>query len=244
MEELTVKRVMDRLLINDNFKKIERTTVATYMKDLCTICEILPVLKTEFDWVTIKDYKGVLPEDCLRVKKVYLCKDDAELHPAVHADNALMAAGDQTIQRDVGDKVEYGEWQVEGDILFTDISSYGKVEIQYTKMRVDDMGFPILPYDGSLMEAVLNWVKFHYYGILAEQNIIADKYVTKAEQQYDWYIAQYLSKEMIPSEDEAITIANSWQRLVHTRNRNARGGGHPQFMLTASKNKYKYRSYR
>lgn len=237
MGYITIRRLMDRLTDNPNLKTLKTSSVAAYVKDMCGINNIVPILKTGFNYIEINEHKGELPLDCLEVRKVYICKDDANLHPVVYEDNSLLAAMDESIMRP-GDKTEYGEWRVEGDILFTDLSTISKVEVMYRALRVDDVGFPLIPDEGSLMQATENYVKWRHYTILAESGIMADKYVTKTAQQYEWYIAQYTSKMDMLSEDEAVSVMNSWQRLVQTRNRNKRGGVFPQFMNTAV-NKYK-----
>lgn len=247
MEFITVKRIMDRLMVNPNFRKLQYSQAATYLKDFCSINNVGIIPKKGFSYVEIKNYKGEIDPSVMEVKRVYVCKfveegityqmdpenpdnDTLRPHPSVYKDGALLHALDESIMRD-GYKTLFGEWNVEGNILFTDIEE-GVVEIYAEYIRTDDLGFPVLPYHGSLMQAAEEYVKAQYYRVLYESNVVPKEFSVHAEQQYCWYIAQYSSLVDIPSEDEGISIANSWQRLVHSRNRNARGGSFPQFMVT------------
>lgn len=247
MEFITVRRIMDRVLTNPNFRKLQVSQAAVYVKDFCSINNVGVIPKWGFSYVNINNYKGELESSIMSVKRVYICnfveegvtfqidKEDPEnstIKPnaAVYKDGSLLHALDESIMRD-GYKTLFGEWKVEGNILFTDIEQ-GVVEIYAESIRVDDLGFPLLPYHGSLMSAVESYVKYKYYSILYESNAVPEKFAKNAHQEYCWYIAQYTSQAEIPSEDEGIAIANSWQRLVHTRNRNTRGGSFPQFTIT------------
>lgn len=246
MELLTLRRIMDRVLQNPNMRKLELSTAAAYVKDFTSINDILPILESKFMYLNIIDYKVEVPAELLRIDHVYVCKftvddieydsDSVDPHPAIYRDGSLLAASSEAIISEK-DKTLFGEYRVENGVLFTDIAE-GVVEVYGPCMRIDDLGFPVLIYDGSLEQAVENYIKYRHYTILNESGIIPDKFVTRAHQEYSWYIAQYDSKMNTPSYDEAVTIANNWQRLLHSRNRNTRGGGYPQFFTTAKIKRY------
>jgi hypothetical protein len=245
MELITLRRIMDRLLQNPNMRNLEISSAAAYVKDFCGINDIAPILTKKFTYLNIEDYKAELPASVLEVEAVYLCKftaDDVEYdsdavspHPAIYRDGTLNAALSESIINEK-DKTVFGEYKVENNVLFTDIEK-GVVEIYAKHLRVDDTGFPVLVYDGSLMQAVENYVKYRYYTILYESGTIPEKFIARAEREYTWYIAQYTSKVEIPNYDEAVAIAHSWQRLIVTRNRNTRGAGYPQFFTTSRNRK-------
>lgn len=228
MEYITVRRIMDRLLDNPNMKTLKLSSAAAYIKDLCSILNIAPVLGVKFQYLTIEDYKVEIPAEFLDVEKVYLCDDDW-LDNALFENNSLNASLDDSMIRE-SDKTEYGEYVIRNNVLFVDIEET-KVEIKGTTINVDDIGFPLIPYDGSLMEAVTNWIKYKHYTILNESGVIADKFPAKAHREYTWYIGQYTSKVDMLSYDEAVSVAHGWQRLLDTRNRNTRGRGLPQFVV-------------
>ena len=227
MEYISVNRVMDRLLDNPNMKTLKLSSAAAYIKDLCTIVGIAPLLNVKFQYLTVEDSKVEIPSEFLDVEKVYLC-DDEWLDNALFENNSLNAAMDDSLIRE-DDKVEYGEYVIRNNVLFTDIETT-KVEIKGTIINVDDNGFPLIPYDGSLMEAVTNWIKYKHYTILAESGIMAERWAMKAHKEYTWYIGQYTSRVDMLSYDEAVSMANGWQRLVDTRSRNTRGKSLPQFV--------------
>lgn len=238
MEYITVRRVMDRLLDNPNMKALKVSSAAAYIKDLSSIMNITPVLKVGFAYLEVEDYKAEIPSDYLEIEKVYVCDQEYWLSDALFEDNSLNAAlTDSLIRED--NKVEYGEYVIRNNILYTDVENI-KVELKYKAINVDDNGFPLLPYDGSLMEAVTNWIKWKHYTILAESGVMADKFAEKAHREYTWYIGQYISKVEMLSYDEAVSMAHAWQRLVDMRNRSQRGKSLPQFTMGTRDYKRRY----
>jgi hypothetical protein len=153
MEYIGIKRIMDRLLVNPNLKALQTSTVAAYVKDFSSINGIIPILRVGYNYFKIEEYKTMLPENCLEVKKVYLC-DEEWLDDAYFEDNSLNAALSSSMIREE-DKITYGDYKVENNMLFLDIMET-VVEVRYTLFNVDDQGLPMLPYDGSLMEAIMS----------------------------------------------------------------------------------------
>lgn len=214
MEFISLNRIMDRLLVNPALKSLGYSTAAAYVKDFASINGLQPVLGYYLTYVKTSDYKAELPTNVVDVKDVYSCSN---LDSQWFEDNRLGAALSDSIVRSK-DKVSYKAYTVKDNILFTDQKEDQVLEVGYTAIRVDEEGFPTLPYDGSLMMAVTNFIKWQYYDMLGDCDANTINASKRAEQQYAWYIAQYQSKNIVPTYDEAVSWVNSWQRLLDTRN--------------------------
>lgn len=218
MEFIDMRFIMSRLLDNPMLAKLKLSSAATYVKDFSSINGICPILDYGWTYAAIVDYRAQLPTNLGDIVDLYLCKTDAteilsEYFPLLDIDNRLSATM-KTSKVPGALKVELGLYSKKGNVVDLDISS-GTIEIYHTMMRVDDKGFPLLPYDGSLMEAVVNYIKFRYFTILWDNDMISRQKVDAAEREYMWYIGQYTMKNIIPTYDEAVAWANSWQRLLN-----------------------------
>ena len=217
-DKISTRLIMDRMNDNPNMKSLKQSSVASYVRDFASINSIVPMLGIKYAYRKTADYKASLPDNLLELRKVHVCPDTI-LDPALFEDNTLNASYDNSI---VKNKYALGSYKVENRVLFLDVEVL-QVELEYKALVLDELGFPIFPYDGSLMQAIEWYVKWRYYTILSEINMIQQGFVDKAEKQYEWYIGQYVSKEDMLSFDEAVTVANSWQRLLDTRSRNTPG---------------------
>jgi hypothetical protein len=249
MQPITVNLVMERLLANPIFKGLRPSTVSAWMKDFSSINEIFPIAQKLVAYVPVENYRGQLPPNVSQVTAVYVCSANGEdvttnvvtsfdgssttiginfgdtgtrgLDQSRFEDNKLGASLTDSILRDK-DKQFYGSYTVNDDVITIDAKE-AMLEVQYKGLRMDENGFPTLPYDGSLMMALTNFVKWQYCTILADNNMMPRHASVEAEKQYTWYIGQYVNKKDIPDYDTAVSWANQWTRLLNTRNKDIEG---------------------
>jgi hypothetical protein len=80
------------------------------------------------------------------------------------------------------------------------------------------------------MEAVINYIKFRYFTILWENDILPKNKADAAHSEYVWYIGQYSTNAIMLTYDEAVAWANSWQRLLNDRNLDMDSKSLPQIL--------------
>lgn len=219
MEVLGVDRLMDRLLDNPNLKNLKKTAVAAFIKDMLSISGLSSVLVPKFIYIKMVDGRGDLPTEYSRVSNVYLCSTEAVTNfPAEYFTNGRLGhTNSDDILREGVSKWSYGTYRINHNKIYIDTEAESVLEVHYEAAAVDSLGFPVFPYHGSLMQAMENYVKYRYYTILAENNQVPDTLASKSHREYQWYIGQYTSVSDMLSYDEAVTFANSWQRLIDTR---------------------------
>jgi len=234
METIGVKRIMDRLLVNPNMKGLKASTVAGYIKDMISINHISPLMAPMFVYLKPLDGMVTLPTNCSdhSVTGVFYC--DSRLPQQYFNKSRLIGSNGSTVSKAKEDQIPFlsgppiGVYDVKYGVLHT---SYDKpLKVEYSAIPVDAYGYPTLPYDGSLMQATLNYVKAQHYTILAELNQISQHILQKAEREYSWYIGQYTTKNDILTYDEAVSVAHTWQRLVDTRDMDISTDGFREYL--------------
>lgn len=229
MEVIGIKRLMDRLLDNPNLKNIKESSVAGYIKDMISISGLSSILVEQYIYRKVKDGRTKLPEDFISLNDLFLCRGAEELPPEYFDKGRMGYSTDTSILREGIVKRNLGGYRVNHDMLYIDAEE-AIVELHYSAMPVDSYNFPVFPYDGSLMQAMENYVKFRYYTILGENNQVASSLADKPHREYTWYMAQYTSKSDMLSYDEAVAFAHSWQRLVDARNSDSATDGLQEFL--------------
>lgn len=225
MEQMDMKFILNRLMDNPALQNLKLSSVAAYVKDMASILNLAPLKEETKRTLYVKNYAHKLPVGAHKrnILGVELLNDDGTLrdkeqalNPSAYENNLLAANLKRTRVQGHNPDYTYGTYEVKGDILYLDIKE-ATVAITYRGMKVDELGFPVLPYDGSLMQAVENYIKFRYYTILHENDMISYQKVAHASSEYTWYAGQYTMKHSIPTYDEAIAWANDWQRLLNDR---------------------------
>ena len=206
---------MDRLLVNPMLQDLQMSTVAANVKDMISIAGLQPSLKQKFIFLKVEDGRCVLPTAAVNITGVYLC--DYDLPSEYFNKERLNAGTDTNFNRKGGSRAELGNYRVNYGVVYLDIEE-AVIEVAYSALEVDEYGYPVFPYDGSLMAAMESYVKFRYYTILSELGKVSDNSVQRVHKEYMWYIGQYSNKINMLSYDQAVAVGNTWQRLVDTRN--------------------------
>ena len=205
---------MDRLLDNPNMKNIKQSSVAAYIKDMISISGLRVLQEKRHIYLQLKYGKAELPKSYITVTDVFLCNSD--LPPEYFNQERIGATLDKSINRPNTKKLPLPSYDITNGVITTPGES-DILEIHYMASVADSGGFPLFPYDGSLMQAMENYVKYRYYTILGEVNKLPRGLAQEAHKEYMWYIGQYTTKSEMVSPDEAVAIANSYQRLIDSR---------------------------
>ena len=221
-----MKFIMNRVLDNPILSKLKLSSAASYVKDFATINKISPVIGLSYTYVKVANYRALIPPSVDTIMDVYLCDTDLS---SIYTENDKLSASLKTSRIPNRSKVSYGTYTRTRNVLDTDIEE-GVLELYHKCLEVDELGFPTLPYDGSLMEAVTNYIKYRYFTVLWENDIMAKNKVDAAHQEYVWYIGQYTMANTVPTYDEAVSWANSWQRLLNDRNLDSDAKALPQHL--------------
>lgn len=228
MQVLTIRDIMSRLQMNPLMQDIGINSVAIYIKDFISVGDINIVKSYNKHIATIVDNKVQLPDDCDTVDEAYFCDEDG-LSDLFFKDNQLTYSFSSTIARGTS---EYGKYSYNrrGNFLFFehDDSDERKVEIHYRAMPVDDAGFPTLFYDGSLLQAIENYIKYRYFTILVENKQMDQGMAIKAEQNYVWYLGQFKNKRIFENPEAAEAVMNALFTFTNTRSRTTDGDQYPQ----------------
>ena len=220
-----MKFILNRLLDNPALQNLKLSSVATYVKDFASILNLAPLKEEKTRTLYVTNYSHKLPIDANEhnILGIEYLNDDGtvrdneeSLTNSKFENNLLVANTKRTRVRGNDSRYTYGTYEVKGDTLHIDIEKCA-VAVTYNGFMVDDMGFPILPYDGSLIQAVENYIKYRYYTILYENDMMAYQKVAQVHSEYTWYVGQYTMKNSIPTYDEAVSWVNTWQRLLNNR---------------------------
>lgn len=86
----------------------------------------------------------------------------------------------------------------------------GRVLLIYDRINADEDGIPLVPNSESLIKAITNYIKVQVFEVLVDLNKISERSLTRAEQEYSWYIGQAQTEfQGIGSDDEMEAFLNA-----------------------------------
>ena len=162
--------------------------------------------------VTIDNYVGSLPGNILYINEVNLLTDDGYELPMQYVIGNKKSKWHCSNARDLKIRSEYG-YSINPGKIHTDIEN-GYVVFYYKSVQMDDLGFPMIPDDISVLAAVGAYVKVKHFEIKVDLGIIPQHVLSRAETEYAFYMGQAEGKFKLPNPDEYNSISRSLLRII------------------------------
>lgn len=184
---------------------------------------LLKTLKLPLSTVTnsvtydIVDYKVKLPETLVKINAVRDNKNGVNL---LYGSNPFFETDLNNTRNECN--CEPGTYVVQGCNIITSIED-GEITVSFESLAVDEDGYPMIPDDASMENAIRYHIMYEYLEGLWYVGKVTDKVFQHVSQQRDWYVGQVSSSMKLLNMDHANAIANSINRLIvddymHQRN--------------------------
>lgn len=175
---------------------------------------LLKTLKLPLSTVTevitenIVDYKVKLPNSMVQVNSVRQHKSGTNL---LWSSNPFFTSERDRSIKQCG--CEPGTYVLQECNIITSFED-GKLDISFERLSVDEDGFPMIPDNASLENAIRYQIISDHLESLWYVGKITDKVFQHAQQQRDWYVGQASSALKLANLDHAQALANSINRLI------------------------------
>lgn len=113
-------------------------------------------------------------------------------------------------------------YKLQGDYLISS-QMYGKVEISYKSMALDECGFPLLPDDAKFIRALEAYIKYKRFLIEFEVGRLPLQVLEKAEQDYYYAKGACIAGFHLTSMDKFEAAINTWKNFLIRDNEHQRG---------------------
>lgn len=202
---VNIKEIVSRVLRHPLLKDFTLEQAIQYVADFMDIFGLDKMLQNKEAIVEIKDYRGVLPCDCVAINQVKDCKTGI----------CLRAMEDTFTPNDksYGCQKEELAFKTQGNVIFTS-RKFEKVLISYKATPVDKDGYPLLIDNGIYLKALELYIKKELFLVLFETGKVSAAVIQNVQQDYAWRAGQ-LQKELTnPSVSELESFARNWTAMI------------------------------
>ena len=210
----SLSKLLWEILANPLLEGLDIDDAAMYAINTLKLIGAPLLYKHEVKTLKVEDYRAHLPINLLDVKGINYC------------DRPLRYATDTFHQSNHDRAVE--ETYTLNNCVITTSFEKGEIEVAYTTLALDDEGYPMIPDNISVEQAIKYSIRVSYLEAFWEMGKISDKVFQRLEQQRDWYIGQAQSNTLLQGADHLESIVNSVNRLIsnnHAYDNNFRGAG-------------------
>lgn len=198
-------------MVNPMMEGITESDLAQYVGDAIKIAGVPKSFVDKDCVINIKKFRGALPKDMVYVVQTSIKKGE-DYYPMRYATNTFSTkyhiVGSPDFNRNAKNA-----YSMNDGYLFLD-EEEGTVLMVYKGLKVDELGFPMIP-DNIKFEMAIEWyVKYRWYTTLWELGKIPDKVFQNAKQEYEWYIGAAQSAGQLMSIDEQESFTNAFNKTI------------------------------
>lgn len=213
---VNIKEIVSRVLRHPLLKDFNLETAIQYVSDFIDIFGLPYMLETKEANICIKDYRGVLPCDCISINQV----KDLKTGICFRAMTDTFFPNDKDYQKpylspEIFDLKNFNEltYKTQGNVIFTSLK-HGKIKISYQAIPVDKDGYPLLIDNGIYLKTLELYIKKELFLVLFETGKVSSAVIQNVQQDYAWRAGQLQKEFTMPSVSEMESIARMWTAML------------------------------
>lgn len=168
--------------------------------------------------VNINDHKGRLPSDLIEIRGIkdadtnFVYKYASDIY---HGDFCKEDFGDCQYNKDY-------TYTISNGVITTSIKK-GQVIISYKKIETDEEGYPLIPDNIKVLNAIRYYIMYSHLEPLNDIGKVSDKAFNRIEQNYLWYVGGANTSMQLANLDHLETTMNAVNRLLINNSAHERG---------------------
>ena len=193
-----LSRVMRHPLLTD----LNLETAIQYTIDFFAVMGLPNVYVDKIDTISIDNYRGKLPCNCIAINQVRLARNGVCLRAMTDSFNG-------THPEDKGEL----SFKTQGSVIFTSFKT-GDIELSYKAIPTDDDGLPLLPDNPVFLKTLELYIKKEWFTILFDMGKISPAVLQNTQQEYAFKAGQCNNEFIIPSVSEMEAFTRMYNTLV------------------------------
>lgn len=214
----SLKVILDNLLDNPLLQDLSLERAVNYAVRFIQIVGMPSIFIEKTEQIKIENWRGILPCDyyeMIQVRLIDTYHNKTNYRMFRYSTDTFHMSPNKTDDVDL-------TYKLQGGCIFTSIKE-GTIELSYRAIMTDEMGYPLIPENGSFENALELYIKKNYFTMLFELGKIPQQVLQHTEQQYSWAVGQAQSDLVRPSIDQMQAFTNSWNTLIQRTTEHSRG---------------------
>ena len=209
---VSIKMIVDRLMQNPLMKDLNFEFIVDKTIEVLELVDVPAIYTSGREVLNVENYRALKP--ALMSSITAIVRTDQSL------DVPLVASSDVAQEYFyTGDKLPSRT-----DNTYTLNSKYinlnfesGTVIIYYKMLAIDEECYPLIVNNASLLRCIESYIKYRWFDILNDMDIVSDRKLAKAEQDYMFNVGQAESDLKMPSEAEMEQFTNLVTQMIPSR---------------------------
>lgn len=210
---VSVKLVADILMQNPLMKDLNYEFIVHNAIEVLRILGAPALYVTRREGLNVENFRALKPVDMLRIegiartdhggRPIPLTASEDLAQDFFHVGNSLPTRKDHT-------------YSLNSKYINVNFET-GKINVIYKAVATDEECYPLILDDAILLRCVQSYIKWKWFDILNDMDMVSDRKLLKAETDYMFNAGQADVSLKIPSADEMETLVNTITQLIPSR---------------------------
>lgn len=210
---VSIKMIADRLMRNPLMKDLNYEFIVDNAIQVLRILEAPSIFITRREGLNVENYRALKPVDMVRIDGI-----------------ARVDQGNATIPLQSSEDISQEFFNVSNSLPSRPDGTYslnskyinlnfekGKINVIYKAIATDEECYPLVLDNETLLRCVESYIKYKWFDILNDMDMVSDRKLNKAEVDYCFNVAQADANLKLPSQDEMETLTNNIVQLIPSR---------------------------
>lgn len=213
---ISLKQVVNRLKQNPLMRDVQWEFCIERTAELLQIIGAPSIYVKKVEDIEIKQFRGILPVDFIGDVKGVMKVQNNGLVPML-PDEGILSEHYAGFRKAAPENKEMAlRYSLSHSAIFTDFEE-GQIVFAYETLATDEECYPLIPGNAALARAIESYIKYKWYDIQNDLDIVSDRKLNKAEAEYAYNIGQAEASLKMPTIDEMEVFTNEITQLIPSK---------------------------
>lgn len=213
---VSMRLIADRLMRNPVLKDLTWEFIVDNGIEVLRILEAPSLFVNRSETLEVKNFRALKPVDIMKIEGVMRVLG-REMQPMTA--NSDVNIDDYSLMNNLPDNPE-STYGLNSRYIIPNFEE-GKIHITYKAIATDDECYPLVLNNAVLLRCVESYIKWKWFDILNDMDMISDRKLNKAETDYTFNVAQADANLKLPSTDEMEALVNQITQILPSRSQHA-----------------------
>tara|TARA_R110002074_G_scaffold198877_4_gene366594 strand:- start:27543 stop:28253 length:711 start_codon:yes stop_codon:yes gene_type:complete len=210
---VSIKMIADRLLRNPLMKDLSYEFIVDNAIQILRILDAPSIYVTRREGLNVENYRALKPIDMIKIEGIV--RTDVGNSPITLQSSEDISQEFFNVSESLPNRKDY-TYSVNSKYINVNFDE-GDINIIYKAIATDEECYPLVLDNETLLRCVESYIKWKWFDILNDMDLVSDKKLNKAEVDYCFNVAQADANMKLPSTDEMETLTNTIVQLIPSR---------------------------
>ena len=207
---VSIKLIADRLFRNPIMKDLNYEFIVDNAIEVLRIIEAPSIFVTKREGLNVVNYRALKPIDMMKVEGI--ARTDVSNVPIPLIASEDIAQEFFNVSNDLPNRVG-NTYSLNSKYVNLNFET-GTINVIYKAIATDEECYPLVLDNAVLLRCVESYIKWKWFDIMNDMDMISDRKLMKAETDYMFNVAQADVNLKLPSIDEMEALTNSIVQLI------------------------------